>query len=116
MKISYEKEVAPVNDAPVFVSNRVLILAINEAIHLLKDEVAKAPDVDRIFKTCFDHKMGPLETADLIGLNTILYSLEVVQTEFRKYRPCILLNKKVSDGHLGMKSGYGLYPYPSKSR
>ena len=70
------KEAIVVKDSPGFVSNRVLMITINEAIYLQEEQVASVEDVDRIFKTCFGHKMGPLETADLIGLDTILYSFE----------------------------------------
>ncbi|MCP4261661.1 MAG: 3-hydroxyacyl-CoA dehydrogenase family protein [Planctomycetes bacterium] len=102
-----------VNDAPGFVSNRVLMLTINEAIFLVQDQVASAKDVDQIFKSCFSHKMGPLETADLIGLDTILYSIEVLYESFNdsKYRPCPLLKKMVDAGLYGLKNGEGFYRY-----
>jgi 3-hydroxybutyryl-CoA dehydrogenase len=107
------KEYIVVNDSPGFVSNRVLMLTINEAIFLLQEQVATARDVDEIFKSCFGHKMGPLETADLIGLDTILYSVEVLYESFNdsKYRPCPLLKKMVDAGLLGRKSGRGFYEY-----
>ena len=107
------KEGILVNDSPGFVSNRVLMLTINEAIFLLQDQVASVEDVDRIFKTCFGHKMGPLETADLIGLDTILFSIEVLYESFNdsKYRPCSLLKKMVDAGLYGRKSGQGFYTY-----
>jgi 3-hydroxybutyryl-CoA dehydrogenase len=107
------KECILVNDSPGFVSNRVLMLTINEAVFLLQDKVASAQEVDRIFKTCFGHKMGPLETADLIGLDTILFSVEVLYESFNdsKYRPCPLLKKMVDAGLHGRKSGQGFYTY-----
>jgi len=76
------------------------MLTINEAIFLLHENVAQAEDVDSIFKSCFDHKMGPLETANLIGLDTILLSLEVLYDSFKdpKYRPSPLLQKMVDAG------------------
>lgn len=110
------KEGIVVNDSPGFVSNRVLMLTINEAIFLLQEQVAEAEEVDRIFKLCFGHKMGPLETADLIGLDTILYSIEVLYESFNdsKYRPCPLLKKMVDAGLHGRKSGQGFYTYPTR--
>ncbi len=102
-----------VNDMPGFVSNRVLMLMVNEAIFLVQDGVAPAADIDTIFKSCFGHKMGPLETADLIGLDTILYSIEVLYESYNdsKYRPCPLLKKMVDAGQHGRKSGQGFYTY-----
>ncbi|MEU6474752.1 3-hydroxyacyl-CoA dehydrogenase NAD-binding domain-containing protein [Streptomyces massasporeus] len=107
------KECIVVQDVPGFVSNRVLMLTINEAVFLVQDQVASPADVDRIFKTCFDHKMGPLETADLIGLDTILKSVEVLYESFNdsKYRPAPLLKKMVAAGLLGRKSGEGFFHY-----
>lgn len=107
------KECIIVNDSPGFVSNRVLMLTINEAIFLLQERVASASDVDKIFKTCFGHKMGPLETADLIGLDTILLSIEVLYESFQdsKYRPCPLLKQMVEAGLYGQKSKQGFYVY-----
>ena len=110
---SIGKECIVVNDMPGFVSNRVLMLTINEAIFLVQDQVTGHEDVDRIFKSCFGHKMGPLETGDLIGLDTILYSLEVLYESYNddKYRPCPLLKRMVHAGLLGRKSGRGFYIY-----
>lgn len=102
-----------VNDMPGFVSNRVLMLTVNEAVYLVQDQVASAAEIDEIFRSCFGHKMGPLETADLIGLDTILYSVEVLYESFNdsKYRPCPLLKKMVDAGLYGRKSGQGFYAY-----
>ncbi|MCI0562975.1 MAG: 3-hydroxyacyl-CoA dehydrogenase family protein, partial [Nitrososphaera sp.] len=102
-----------VKDSPGFVSNRVLMLTINEAIFLVQDQVASVEEVDLIFKSCFGHKMGPLETADLIGLDTILLSIEVLYESFSdsKYRPAPLLRKMVDAGLYGRKNGRGFYTY-----
>jgi 3-hydroxybutyryl-CoA dehydrogenase len=109
------KDCVIVNDSPGFVSNRVLMLTINEAVFLVHERVASPVEVDLIFKECFGHKMGPLETADLIGLDTILLSLEVLYESFSdsKYRPCPLLKRMVDAGLYGRKSGEGFYPYRS---
>ncbi len=107
------KEGIVVQDFPGFVSNRVLMLTVNEAIWLVQDGVADAESIDRIFKSCFGHKMGPLETGDLIGLDTILDSLIVLYDSYKdpKFRPCPLLEKMVAAGLHGRKSGEGFYPY-----
>lgn len=107
------KDCIVVNDSPGFVSNRVLMLTVNEAIYLVHDQVASPQEIDQIFKKCFGHKIGPLETADLIGLDTILYSVEVLYESFNdgKYRPCPLLKKMVDAGLYGRKSGQGFYTY-----
>lgn len=112
------KECVIVNDSPGFVSNRVLMLAINEAIALVGQKVARPEDVDRIFRGCFGHTMGPLETADLIGLDVILLSLEVLREQFNdpKFRPAPLLCTLVSAGRLGRKSGSGFYSYTVEDR
>lgn len=109
------KEGIVVQDMPGFVSNRVLMLTVNEAIFVVQDHVASARDVDKIFRGCFGHKMGPLETADLIGLDTVLYSLNVLYESYNdpKYRPAPLLNRMVDAGLHGRKSGEGFYKYPA---
>jgi|TARA_B110000971_G_scaffold48965_3_gene49082 3-hydroxybutyryl-CoA dehydrogenase len=109
------KEAIIVNDMPGFVSNRVLMLTVNEAILLVQDNVSSPKDIDKIFKGCFGHKMGPLETADLIGIDTILYSLDVLYESYKdsKFRPAPLLQKMVAAGLHGRKSGEGFYKYPN---
>lgn len=109
------KEGVVVEDYPGFVSNRVLMLTVNEAIFLVQDGVSNAEDVDRIFVGCFGHKMGPLATADLIGLDTILYSLDVLYESYNdpKFRPAPLLKKMVAAGLHGRKSGEGFFKYPT---
>ncbi|HLF24988.1 MAG TPA: 3-hydroxyacyl-CoA dehydrogenase family protein [Anaerolineae bacterium] len=111
---SIGKDGIVVNDSPGFVTNRVLMLTINEAIYLAHEHVAAPQDIDQLFKKCFGHKMGPLETADLIGLDTILDSIEVLYESFNdsKYRPCPLLKQMVDAGLHGRKSGQGFYTYP----
>ncbi len=108
-----KKTCVVVNDYPGFVTNRVLMLMINECVWLVQDQVAKPADIDTIFKLGFAHKMGPLATADLIGLDTILQSLNVLQDSYKdpKFRPSPLLQKMVDAGLLGKKSGQGFYKY-----
>lgn len=110
---SVEKDGIVVRDSPGFVTNRVLMITINEAIFLMHEGVASAEDVDRLFKECFGHAMGPLETADLIGLDTVLLSLHVLYDNLNepKYRPCTLLRTMVDAGLLGRKTGRGFYSY-----
>ena len=108
------KEAITVEDLPGFVSNRISHLFMNEAAFVLQDNVATAEQIDLIFKKCFSHKMGPLETADLIGLDTVMRSLDVLYESYHdpKYRCCPLLRKLVHAGHLGRKTGQGFHVYP----
>ena len=108
-----QKEAIVVEDLPGFVSNRISHLFMNEAAFVLQDRVATAENVDRIFKKCFGHRMGPLETADLIGLDTVMRSLDVLYESFHdpKYRCCPLLRTLVHAGHLGRKTGRGFHVY-----
>lgn len=110
------KKAIVVKDMPGFVSNRVLMLTINEAIFVVQDDVASPADVDEIFVRCFAHKMGPLATADLIGLDTVLRSLEVLYESYNdsKYRPCPLLKQMVDAGLYGHKSGRGFFDYTAR--
>lgn len=107
------KDLVLVNDYPGFVSNRISHLFMNEAAFVVQDQVALPAEVDKIFKECFGHKMGPLETADLIGLDTVMYSLEVLYDSYQdpKYRCCPLLKKMVAGGKLGKKVKSGFYEY-----
>ncbi|TDB54206.1 3-hydroxyacyl-CoA dehydrogenase family protein [Photorhabdus khanii] len=107
------KKAVVVKDGPGFVSNRISHLFMNEAAFTIQDGVAQPADVDAIFKECFGHKMGPLETADLIGIDTVVNSLDVLYQMFQdsKYRVCPLMRTMVDAGHLGRKSGRGFYTY-----
>ncbi len=110
------KKAIDVKDACGFVSNRVLMLTVNEAAFLVHEGVATAESVDEVFRSCFGHPMGPLETADLIGVDTILYSVEVLYEHYAdsKYRPCPLLKQMTDAGLHGRKSGRGFYTYDAK--
>jgi len=100
-------------DVPGFVSNRVLMVMLNEALWELYEGVASAEGIDQIMKLGMNHPMGPLALADLIGLDTVLSILEVLQDGYGdpKYRPCPLLKSYVNAGWLGRKSGRGIYTY-----
>jgi 3-hydroxybutyryl-CoA dehydrogenase len=107
------KTPAVANDFPGFVSNRILMPYINEAVWALHDGVAEAEAIDTIAKLGFAHPMGPLALADLIGLDTCVAIMEVLLEGFRdeKYAPCPLLREHVDAGRLGRKSGRGFYAY-----
>ena len=109
-----KKDPIIVEDMPGFVSNRISHLFMNEAAFVLQDQVAKPEQIDAIFKKCFGHTMGPLETADLIGLDTVVRSLDVLYESYQdpKYRVCPLMRKLVHAGRLGRKAGKGFYEYP----
>src|SRR5438876_12006710 len=110
---SMGKTAVEVNDFPGFVSNRVLMPMINEAVYCVMEGVGTAEAVDSVMKLGMNHPMGPLALADLIGLDVCLDIMEVVHTGLgdSKYRPCPLLRKMVDAGHLGRKSGRGFYKY-----
>ncbi len=107
------KEPVEVRDFPGFVSNRVLLPMINEAIYCVMEGVAGSEEVDTVMKLGMNHPMGPLALADLIGLDTCLHIMEVLHEGFgdSKYRPCPLLRRYVAAGRLGRKSGKGFYEY-----
>lgn len=102
-----------VNDFPGFVSNRILMPMINEAIYTLYEGVATKEAIDDVMKMGMNHPMGPLQLADFIGLDTCLYIMEILHEGFgdSKYRPCPLLRKYVKAGWLGKKTGRGFYIY-----
>jgi 3-hydroxybutyryl-CoA dehydrogenase len=104
------------NDSPGFVSNRILMPMINEAIYCLHEGVGTPEAIDTIMKLGMAHPMGPLTLADLIGLDVCLNIINVLYADFRdkKYCPCPLLNQMVEDGNLGRKTGKGFYNYNSK--
>jgi 3-hydroxybutyryl-CoA dehydrogenase len=107
------KTPVPANDFPGFVANRILMPMINEAIYALYEGVGEAKDIDEIMKLGMNHPMGPLALADLVGLDTCLAILDVLQKGLgdSKYRACPLLRKYVDAGWLGKKSGRGFYTY-----
>jgi len=107
------KKPVEVNDYPGFVSNRILMPMINEAIYALWEGVGSREAIDQVMKLGMNHPMGPLELADFIGLDICLAIMNVLHEGFSdsKYRPCPLLKKMVDAGHLGRKSGRGFYSY-----
>ena len=113
LAVKMGKTPVPANDFPGFVANRILIPMINEAIYAVYEGVGEAKDIDEIMKLGMNHPMGPLALADLIGLDTCLAILEVLQKGLgdSKYRACPLLRKYVDAGWLGRKTGRGFHAY-----
>jgi 3-hydroxybutyryl-CoA dehydrogenase len=109
----FDKTPALSNDFPGFIANRIAMPMINEAIFALYHSVGTAEDIDTVLKLGFNHPMGPLALADLIGLDTCLAIMETLYEGFKdsKYRPCPLLRKYVEAGWLGRKTGRGFYKY-----
>ena len=107
-----EKEVVVSRDKPGFIVNRILMPMINEAVFALQESVAGPEDIDKAMKLGCHHPMGPLALADLIGLDTCLSIMQVLQQGLGdKYAPCPLLKKYAEEGHLGKKTGKGFYTY-----
>lgn len=109
------KVVVEASDYPGFISNRLLMLMINEAVFCLMEGVASREAIDTVMKTGMNHPMGPLELADMIGLDTCLSIMEVLHSGLGddKYRPCPLLRKYVDAGRTGRKAGRGFYEHPT---
>ena len=103
------------NDFPGFISSRLIFSYMNESVFTLYEGLGKAEDIDAIMKMGANHPMGPLELADLVGLDTCLSVMNILQEAFGdKYRPCPLLKKYVDAGYLGVKTGRGFYQYGGK--
>ena len=118
LTVKLGKTPAVAKDFPGFISNRVLMPMINEAIYCLMEGVSTKEDIDTIMKLGMAHPMGPLQLADYIGLDVCLAIMNVLHDGFAdsKYRPCPLLKQMVQSGRLGVKTGSGFYEYPAKAK
>jgi 3-hydroxybutyryl-CoA dehydrogenase len=107
------KEPVEAKDSPGFISNRILCPMINEAIYALQEGIGTADAIDTVMRLGMNHPMGPLALADLVGLDVVLFVMEVLHRDLGedKYRPCPLLRKMVDAGYLGRKAGRGFYSY-----
>ena len=113
LSLKIDKTPVEVHDYPGFISNRILMPMINEAVYALMEGVARAEDIDTVMRLGMNHPMGPLTLADFIGLDVCLAIMDVLYTGFNdsKYRPCPLLKKMVAAKKLGRKSGEGFFKY-----
>jgi len=118
LSVALKKVPTEVNDFPGFISNRILMPMINEAIISLHEGVAGVEEIDTVMKLGMAHPMGPLQLADFIGLDVCMYILNVLYSGFGnpKYAPCPLLVNMVTAGHLGVKSGNGFYKYEAGNK
>ncbi|MFI6640494.1 3-hydroxyacyl-CoA dehydrogenase family protein [Streptomyces sp. NPDC050504] len=112
---SIGKDWVPVADSPGFVSNAIFMTVINSAAELVETGVADVEGVDRVFRECFGHPMGPLESADLIGVDTVVRSLHMLQkfVDVGRYEPSVGLTRLVDEGRVGRRVGEGFYQYAS---